>query len=129
MRFQRTVASISVCSSICPICRAPVTFGGGITMEKTGFPCASVEARYKLRSTHKRAHFGSIPEGSYDLASSSGMKFNRTTHLPELRLNGTRQRVRSPPTQPAEALRSMLHDASPKRLRHTSRPTHRAFLQ
>ncbi len=28
--------SISVCSSMCPMCSEPVTFGGGITIENTG---------------------------------------------------------------------------------------------
>ena len=34
MRRQRTWASMMECSNMCPMCREPVTFGGGIASEK-----------------------------------------------------------------------------------------------
>ena len=36
MRCQRTVTSISVCSSMWPMCSDPVTLGGGMTSENRG---------------------------------------------------------------------------------------------
>ena len=36
MRARRVSASIIDCSSACPRCRLPVTFGGGMTSEKRG---------------------------------------------------------------------------------------------
>ncbi len=38
MRCQRTATSIMVCSNMWPMCSDPVTFGGGMTMEKTRVP-------------------------------------------------------------------------------------------
>ena len=66
IRFQRTSASIWVCSSMCPMCSDPVTLGGGMTMENMGLVEAapSPSARNRPRSTHTRAHFRSISAGS-----------------------------------------------------------------
>jgi hypothetical protein len=36
MRRRRISTSISVCSKACPMCRLPVTFGGGMTIENGG---------------------------------------------------------------------------------------------
>ena len=38
MRFQRTMMSISVCSSMWPMWRLPVTLGGGRVMVKSSWP-------------------------------------------------------------------------------------------
>jgi len=45
MRRLRVSASISVWSSACPMCIAPVTFGGGSTMVYGGFsePASAVK--------------------------------------------------------------------------------------
>src|SRR5215510_13506441 len=72
MRCQRVKMSISVWSSMCPICKAPVTFGGGITMEKTG-PGAFESARKRLSRTQNSAQRPSICCGSYALAISRAM--------------------------------------------------------
>jgi hypothetical protein len=38
IRARRVSASIIDCSSACPRCRLPVTFGGGMTKENGGLP-------------------------------------------------------------------------------------------
>ena len=45
IRARRTSASIRVCSKACPMCRLPVTFGGGITMVNGGLsePASAVK--------------------------------------------------------------------------------------
>jgi len=45
--MPRVKISISVCSSMCPMCSDPVTLGGGITIENTG-PGAFGSARKEL---------------------------------------------------------------------------------
>src|SRR5262245_20214117 len=72
IRCQRVKMSISVWSSMCPICKEPVTFGGGITMEKTG-PGAFASARKRLSFTQNSAQRPSICCGSYALAISRAM--------------------------------------------------------
>src|SRR5208282_1346175 len=69
MRCQRVRMSISVWSSMWPMCNIPVTFGGGITMEKTG-PGAFASALNNASFTQKSAQRGSICFGSYALAIS-----------------------------------------------------------
>src|SRR5215472_7942621 len=69
MRCQRVKMSISVWSSMCPMCNEPVTFGGGITIEKTG-PGFAGSALNNSSFTQHSAHFGSISFGSYALAIS-----------------------------------------------------------
>src|SRR2546427_10525595 len=64
MRCQRMVTSISVCSSMCPMCSTPVTLGGGMTSEKTR-PGASAEAPKIPESIHHCAQCGSNRWGSY----------------------------------------------------------------
>jgi hypothetical protein len=41
MRCQRMVTSISVCSSMWPMCNEPVTLGGGMTSENTRSPACA----------------------------------------------------------------------------------------
>src|SRR6266568_8565830 len=74
MRCHRVRMSISVCSSMCPMCRDPVTFGGGITIENTG-PGAFASARNNCCSTQARAQRGSICCGSYAFGISRGIAF------------------------------------------------------
>src|SRR5215472_8657780 len=69
MRCQRVRMSISVCSSMCPICSEPVTFGGGMTIENTG-PRALGSALNRASFTQNSAQRGSIRCGSYALAIS-----------------------------------------------------------
>src|SRR5580704_5966085 len=78
MRCQRVRMSISVWSSMCPMCREPVTLGGGITMENTG-PGAFTSARNSCSLTQNSAQRGSISCGSYALAISRGIR----AHTPE----------------------------------------------
>src|SRR5216683_2786276 len=69
IRCQRVRISISVCSSMCPMCSDPVTFGGGITIENTG-PGSLASALNSASFTQKSAHRGSICCGSYAFAIS-----------------------------------------------------------
>src|SRR5260370_30184463 len=69
IRCQRVRISISVCSSMCPMCNEPVTFGGGMTIENTG-PAALASALNSSSFTQKSAHRGSICCGSYAFAIS-----------------------------------------------------------
>src|ERR1700683_1867692 len=58
---------------MCPICREPVTLGGGITMENTG-PGALASARNSCSFTQNSAQRGSICCGSYALAISRAIR-------------------------------------------------------
>src|SRR5208337_149934 len=69
MRCQRVRMSISVWSSMWPMCRDPVTFGGGITIAKTG-PGFAGSALNSSSFTQNSAQRGSISFGSYALAIS-----------------------------------------------------------
>src|SRR5712691_4721605 len=73
MRCQRVRMSISVCSSMCPICSEPVTFGGGITIENTG-PGEFESALNSASFTQKSAQRGSICCGSYAFAISRAIR-------------------------------------------------------
>src|SRR5215467_1726817 len=57
---------------MCPICREPVTFGGGITIENTG-PGWLASARKRFSFTQHSAQRFSICFGSYALAISRAM--------------------------------------------------------
>src|SRR4051794_20951022 len=72
MRRQRICASMIECSNMCPMCRAPVTFGGGITSEKYGWP-GRASAWNRLCDTHHSAQCGSKRWGSYTLSSCVSM--------------------------------------------------------
>ncbi len=63
MRLKRTTASSMVAVSAWPMCSAPVTLGGGRTMEKGGFSLTSCE-RKKPFSSHHFAQRGSTLAGS-----------------------------------------------------------------
>src|SRR2546430_369618 len=69
MRCQRVRMSISVWSSMWPICSEPVTFGGGMTMQKAS-PGAAGSARKRSPFDQNSAHFPSISCGSYALEIS-----------------------------------------------------------
>src|SRR6185295_19137742 len=89
MRCQRTVTSISVCSSMWPMCSTPVTLGGGMTSENTR-PPAWVEARKMPESIHHCAQCGSNRWGTYNfsicmrntnIATRPGDRHSRLKHL------------------------------------------------
>src|SRR5689334_2076839 len=67
--------SISVCSSMCPMCSDPVTLGGGMTIENTG-PGAFGSALNRASFTQNSAQRGSICCGSYALAISRAIECN-----------------------------------------------------
>src|SRR5260370_39729516 len=71
MRCERVAVSMMVWSSMWPMCRAPVTLGGGMTMEKRG-PVAPGLARKMPVSTHQLAQCGSKRWGSYTLSIFMG---------------------------------------------------------
>ena len=73
IRCQRVRMSISVCSSMCPMCSEPVTFGGGMTIENTG-PGAFASALYNSSFTQYSAQRGSICCGSYVFAISRAIR-------------------------------------------------------
>ena len=72
IRCQRVKISISVWFSMCPMCRDPVTLGGGMTIEKTD-PGALASARKSCSFTQNSAQRDSICCGSYAFAISRGM--------------------------------------------------------
>src|SRR5436190_15120776 len=53
-----------VCWNACPACSAPVTFGGGSTMQNGSRPGLGSEWN-RPRSSHVAYHFASVPRGSY----------------------------------------------------------------
>src|SRR5712692_3806460 len=77
MRCHRVRMSISVWSSMWPMCSDPVTLGGGMTMEKRG-PGALRSAWKMPVSTHHRDQCGSNCCGSYAFSNCMGKYyFNR----------------------------------------------------
>src|SRR5215813_13648790 len=64
-----------------PICREPVTFGGGITMQKAG-PGAAGSARNKSPLAQNSAHLLSMSCGSYALAISRAISSDDSFHNP-----------------------------------------------
>src|SRR5690349_215588 len=87
IRYQRVRMSISVCSSMCPMCSEPVTFGGGMTIENTG-PEVLGSALKRASFTQNSAQRGSICCGSYALAISRAIscKFSRDSAEVSLRI-------------------------------------------
>src|SRR4029077_15282372 len=73
MRCQRVKMSISVWFSMCPMCSEPVTFGGGITIEKV-VPGLLGSALNSSSLTQYSAQRGSICCGSYALAISRAIR-------------------------------------------------------
>src|SRR5215813_2163129 len=71
IRCQRMVTSISVCSSMCPMWRTPVTLGGGMTREKAGRG-SLLEAANTPESIHHWAQWGSKRPGSYTFSICMG---------------------------------------------------------
>ena len=53
MRLRRTTMSISVCSNACPMCRLPVTLGGGMTTVNGGRSLVASAVKYPA-STQRR---------------------------------------------------------------------------
>ena len=105
MRCQRTMMSISVWSSMCPMCSAPVTLGGGSSMVNVlGCPtlvslggacpeaergggtgwgffasvCGGVLTENNFSLTQYCAQRCSMALGSYALDNSWGMGFSET---------------------------------------------------
>src|SRR5687768_5755090 len=70
MRFQRTITSCSVSVNAWPMCREPVTFGGGMTMENEGSRREG-SALKKPLSSQSRYQRGSTAFGSYAFARGS----------------------------------------------------------
>src|SRR5260370_12030446 len=98
MRCERVAVSMMVWSSMWPMCRAPVTLGGGMTMEKRG-PAAPGLARKMPVSTHQLAQCGSKRWGSSTLSVLMGENFSlagrgRETEAGRLRRGGGLRRGR-----------------------------------
>src|SRR5215471_8654938 len=76
MRCQRTIMSICVWLSMCPMCSRPVTFGGGNSSVNTGrvSPGAGVGTENSFSLTQYSAQRASIAPGLYVLESSRGME-------------------------------------------------------
>src|SRR5581483_7522375 len=75
MRCQRTIMSICVWLSMCPMCRRPVTLGGGNSKVNTGrvSPGGGVGTEKSLSFTQYSAQRVSIAPGSYALGRSCAM--------------------------------------------------------
>src|SRR3954463_2734635 len=69
IRRQRVRMSWMVTNSACPMCREPVTFGGGMTIENGAFGICASAWKY-FCSSQKRYHFCSTCWGSYDFGNS-----------------------------------------------------------
>src|SRR5216683_2096634 len=68
---------------MCPMCREPVTLGGGITIENTFPPVSFVGSALKSSSlTQYSAQRGSICCGSYAFAISRAMRRNSPKVFP-----------------------------------------------
>src|SRR4030095_1925490 len=83
----RTRISCTVSFSVCPMCKTPVTLGGGITTVK-GFLSSGVELKYLL-AFQCAVHFSSIAPGSkfFDNSICSILffyfpRFSNSNHLP-----------------------------------------------
>src|SRR3981081_951838 len=70
MRLRRVSASISVWSSAWPMCRLPVTFGGGSTIEYAGLLLAGSALKYPAL-TQPSYRSPSAAPGSHDLGRES----------------------------------------------------------
>src|SRR5258708_19254105 len=70
MRLRRVSASISVWSSAWPMCRLPVTFGGGSTIEYAGLPLDASALKYPAL-TQPSYSCDSASPGSQDLGRAS----------------------------------------------------------
>src|SRR6187431_2695408 len=101
----------------CPMCKVPVTLGGGNWMLKEGLAASSVGAN-KPGSAHSGAHFASMAAGSKDLASSVMGRMGR--HAPTENAVNARGvsgvcrilgRASLPPTH--RSLRGSRHDRTP----------------
>src|SRR4030067_597050 len=66
--FHRIIMSCRVISSAWPICKDPVTFGGGMTMQYAGLSLFDSALKYSF-SIQKSYHFFSISLGSYLFSS------------------------------------------------------------
>ena len=53
--------SVWVNEQTCPMCSAPLTVSGGVSMEKTASRGAAESNLYYAASSHRRDHFSSIP--------------------------------------------------------------------
>src|SRR5271154_803145 len=75
MRCQRTMMSICVWLSMCPICSRPVTFGGGNSSVNTGRASRSggAETENSFSLIQYSAQRVSIAPGSYALGRSCAM--------------------------------------------------------
>src|SRR5712692_8082165 len=75
MRCQRTMMSICVWLSMCPMCKRPVTLGGGNNSVNTGrvSPGAGVGTENSFSLIQYSAQRASIAPGSYALGSSCGI--------------------------------------------------------
>src|SRR3984957_6097318 len=83
MRCQRTMMSICVWLSMCPMCSRPVTFGGGRSRVNTGRivfsegrPSGGVETEKSFSLIQYSAQRVSIAPGSYALGNSCGIEKN-----------------------------------------------------
>src|SRR6266436_2535019 len=92
MRCQRVRISISVWSSMCPMCSEPVTFGGGITIENTGPGAFASAAAERDGLAAHRAHAG--PHGDrhpHALAQDAGIQHALFAgNRPRVNLDATR---------------------------------------
>src|SRR5713226_1132281 len=75
MRCQRTMMSICVWLSMCPMCKRPVTLGGGNNSVNMGrvSPGAGVGTENSFSLIQYSAQRASIAPGSYALGSSCGI--------------------------------------------------------
>ncbi|MCU1247035.1 MAG: hypothetical protein JWQ49_64, partial [Edaphobacter sp.] len=77
IRCQRTMMSICVWFNMCPMCRRPVTLGGGKSKVNTGrvSPGGGVGTEKSLSFTQYSAQRVSIAPGSYALGRSCAIRF------------------------------------------------------
>src|SRR5688572_11942689 len=73
MRFQRTITSCRVFVNAWPMCREPVTFGGGMTIANGGFSESGFAVKYP-RDSQTGYQRASTSLGSYALGSTGWLR-------------------------------------------------------
>src|SRR4051794_11984545 len=61
MRQNRAVMSVWVYEQTCPMCSAPLTVGGGVSIEYTSARVFERSNRNVAAASHREAHFSSSP--------------------------------------------------------------------
>src|SRR5262245_31637345 len=91
MRWNRATASVCVYENTCPTCNAPLTVGGGVSIEYTSPRPLARSNRYVPPASHRADHLSSNPSsegfsgtcmrGVYEPALNPLVATPRTTRI------------------------------------------------